>query len=68
MYILDQSPFLCTALAVRARPHLSKFWGHARVELGPPGLSQWPEIKQGLGKVWQTTITGKMSRLIMAVL
>jgi F-type H+-transporting ATPase subunit g len=46
-------------LALRAKPHLSWFWGHARVELAPPGLSQWPEIKQGLQKVYKTTITGK---------
>ena len=46
-------------LEVAARPHLQTFWGHARVELAPPGLSQWPEIKQGLAKVWETGVTGR---------
>ena len=35
------------------------FWGHARVELGPPGLSQWPEVRQGLSKLWNSTISGR---------
>ena len=35
---------------------MQTFWGHARVELTPP--SQWPEIRQGLAKVWETGVTG----------
>ena len=50
---------IITGLARTAQPHLSKFWGHAKVELGPPGLSQWPEIRHGLGRLWNSTISGK---------
>ena len=47
------------AVAKAAQPHLSKFWGHARVELGPPGLSQWPQVKEGFSKLLNSTLTGK---------
>ena len=42
-----------------AQPHLSRFWGHARVELGPPGLSQWPEIRAGFGRLWNSAVSGR---------
>ena len=29
------------------------------MELGPPGLSQWPEVRQGLNKLWNSTISGR---------
>ena len=51
--------FPLSAVAKAAQPHLSTFWGHARTELGPPGISQWPEVKQGLGKLWKSTLYGK---------
>lgn len=46
-------------VARAAQPHLQTFWGHARVELGPPGLSQWPQIKKGLFRLWESTLTGR---------
>ena len=46
-------------MARTAQPHLATFWGHARVELGPPGLSQWPEIRQGLSRLWNSALAGK---------
>ena len=47
------------AVARAAQPHLVKFWGHAKVELGPPGLSQWPQIKKGFSQLFNSTLTGK---------
>lgn len=38
------------ALSRAAQPHLQTFWGHAKVELGPPTPSQWPAIKEGFSK------------------
>lgn len=51
--------FCFPGVARAAQPHLLTFWGHARVELGPPGLSQWPQIKQGLFRLWNSTLTGQ---------
>ena len=42
-----------------SRPHLKTFWGHARVELGPPMPSQWPEIRQGFTNLYRSTMSGK---------
>ena len=52
-------------LARTAQPHLSTFWGHARVELGPPGLSQWPMVKGGLTNLWKSALTGRFLDLSM---
>ena len=50
-YIMPTVLFpLHTGLSRAAQPHLQTFWSHARVELGPPGPSQWPAIKKGFGK------------------
>lgn len=32
-------------MAQRAEPHLKTFWGHAKVELAPPRLSEWPVVR-----------------------
>ncbi len=48
-----------TVLARTAQPHLSKFWGLAKVELGPPSPAQWPEIKSGISKLWNSTLAGR---------
>ncbi len=42
-----------------AQPHLQTFWGHARVELGPPTPGQWPQIKTGFSKLWNSTLAGR---------
>lgn len=47
---IDISSFFLVALTRAAQPHLRTFWGHARVELGPPTPSQWPAVKQGFSK------------------
>lgn len=48
-----------TGLAKAAQPHLKTFWGHVRVELGPPKPSQWPEIKKGFSNLYRLTLSGK---------
>ena len=48
-----------TAAFRAAQPHLQTFWGHARVELGPPTPGQWPEIKSGFSKLWSSTLAGR---------
>ena len=48
--LLDSPSFFLSALSKVAQPHLQTFWGHARVELGPPSPAQWPAIKQGFSK------------------
>ena len=48
-----------TAALRAAQPHLQTFWGHARVELGPPTPGQWPEIKSGFSKLWNATLAGR---------
>lgn len=50
---------ISVALARAAQPHLKTFWGHARVELGPPMPSQWPEIRKGFSNLYRSTTTGK---------
>ena len=50
---------LSIGLAKTAQPHLNTFWGHARVELSPPGLSQWPEVRQGLTKLYNSALSGR---------
>ena len=42
-----------------SQPHLKTFWGHARVELGPPTISQWPAIKQGFSNLYRSAMYGK---------
>jgi len=57
--LVSKSATTSLSVARAAQPHLLTFWGHARVELGPPGLSQWPQIKQGLFRLWNSTLTGQ---------
>ena len=46
-------------LAKAAQPHLKTFWGHARVELGPPKISQWPEIRKGFYGIYNKALSGE---------
>ena len=57
--ILSNITISSIGLAKTAQPHLVTFWGHARVELGPPGPAQWPEIRQGLTRLFNSTLTGR---------
>ena len=57
--LVTKSATSAQRLAVAATPHLKTFWGHARVELGPPGLSEWPTIRAGLGRLFTSTLSGK---------
>lgn len=57
---------LTSGLARAAQPHLKTFWGHARVELGPPAPGQWPEIRKGFSNLYQSAITGKFLDLTVA--
>ena len=50
VFYLEPTILFPTALSRAAQPHLQTFWGHARVELGPPTPSQWPAIKEGFSK------------------
>ena len=52
-------------MARTAQPHLMTFWGHARVELGPPGLSQWPEVRQGFIKLYNSAVYGRFLDISM---
>ena len=51
--------FHCLVLVQRAQPHLKTFWGHARVELAPPSPAQWPEIRAGFSKLFQSAFSGR---------
>ena len=51
--------FLLLGLARAAQPHLKTFWGHARVELGPPMPAQWPEIRAGFTNLFRSAMSGK---------
>lgn len=57
--LVTKSATSAQRLAVAASPHLKTFWRHARVELGPPGLSEWPAVKAGLGRLFTSTLSGK---------
>ncbi len=46
-------------MARASQPHLQTFWGHARVELGPPSPAQWPVIKEGFGNLFNSAMTGR---------
>ena len=47
------------AMTQKAQPHLKTFWGHAKVELGPPTPAQWPEVKEGFTKLFSSAVTGR---------
>ena len=55
-----------SGLAKAAQPHLNTFWGHARVELGPPGPSQWPQIKEGFRNIYNSGASGKFLDMTVA--
>merc|ERR1711893_106630 len=46
-----KSAQLAKASADAASPRLQTFWKYARVELGPPGLSQMPQVQQGFNNL-----------------
>ncbi|KXJ15067.1 ATP synthase subunit g, mitochondrial [Exaiptasia diaphana] len=51
--------FQITAAAKRRQPALEKFWTNAKVELAPPGPSDWPAIKKAFSNIKQATMTGR---------
>lgn len=52
-------PILSLDLARATQPHLKTFWGHARVELGPPTPGQWPEISRGFSQLYKSALSGR---------
>ena len=56
---LFTSCFVLSGLVRASQPHLKTFWGHARVELTPPGPSQWPQIREGFGNLVNSAIYRK---------
>ncbi|KAI5631325.1 mitochondrial ATP synthase g subunit domain-containing protein [Phthorimaea operculella] len=49
---------MVTSLLAQARPKLNIFMKYARVELGPPKMSEIPQIKAGIGKLLHSAKSG----------
>ncbi len=49
----------------RSRPHLSKIWSTARVELAPPMPSEFPAIQKSFINIKNSLVKGKFLNLTM---
>ena len=43
----------------KAQPHLAKFWANAKVEMAPPGPSEFPAIRKGMIEIKDSLLSGK---------
>jgi F-type H+-transporting ATPase subunit g len=57
LYFIHISFYLASAR--KAQPTLEKFWGNAKVEMRPPGMSDWPLIKKAFMNLKDATMSGR---------
>ena len=59
IHISNRGIFTSIDIVAKAQPHVAKFWANAKVEMAPPGPSEFPKIQKGFMEMKDSLLNGK---------